>query len=52
MDWFLYDRPSIMNELISDALRNLVQFIQFKKHGGALLLVKLQASGCIIERDT
>ena len=39
--------------MITDALRDLVLFVQFKKrentHGGVLLLVKLQAEA-ILER--
>ena len=45
--WQSYQRFPVNHELIYDALRDLVPFVQFKKgentHGGVFLSVKLQA---------
>ena len=50
MDLYIYDISTtkfVDVDLISDAMRSLVPFAQFKKreniHGGVLILVKLQA---------
>ena len=51
----LFESPNLQTEIICDALRDLVSFVQFKNRkntdGGVALFVKLQAKACNLTKS-